>query len=80
MTQLAMFKRDIFYDTKSFDGKQFKLSPANPSRLIYCTKELAEHLAENIRNNGKMARVVKKQYTDFQDKHLHVAYVVYVRG
>lgn len=79
MKQSILFKHDIFYDTKTFDGKVFKLSPANPSRLIYCTKELSEKLAENLRNMGKLARIVRKQYEDYSDKHSHVAYVVYVR-
>ena len=74
----AMFKRDIFYDTKSFGGKLFKLSLNMPAGLIHCNKEKAEGVADSVRANGGMARIVKKRWVDLEGNS-RVAYMVYER-
>ena len=74
----AMFKRDIFYDTKNFGGELFKLSLNMPAALIYCTKEKADSVAKSVREKGMMARIVKKRWVD-SEGHSRVAYMVYER-
>lgn len=78
MKVYPMFKRDIFYDTKSFGGKTFKMSLHMPAALIYCTKEKAEGVANTRRENGILARIIKRRYVD-KDGHSRVAYMVYER-
>jgi hypothetical protein len=74
----AMFKRDIFYDTKMFGGKAFNRSLNMPAGLIHCTKEKADSVAAYVRMKGMMARIVKKRYVDY-DENSRVAYMVYER-